>query len=89
MLVLVSLVIGCLLGGNLYSLLPDEPLNNLLTIACMGMGAPYFFSRFVLSYSGDILAPGFDYGGAFVATAGLMNLLLILDAWDIGRGRKE
>lgn len=27
------------------------------------------------------------YGTAYVWTAGLMNLLLLFDAWDIGRGR--
>ena len=34
------------------------------------------------------MAPGFEYGTAFLLTAALMNLLLILDAWDIARGRK-
>ena len=28
------------------------------------------------------------YGTAYLWTAGLMNLLLLLDVWDIGRGRK-
>jgi len=28
------------------------------------------------------------YGTAYVWTAGLMNLLLLFDIWDIGRGRK-
>jgi len=32
---------------------------------------------------------GFEYGTAFLLTAGLMNLLLVMDAWDIARGRKE
>lgn len=29
------------------------------------------------------------YGTAYVWTAGLMNLLLLFDVWDIGRSRKE
>ncbi len=29
-----------------------------------------------------------NYGTAYVWTAGLMNLLLLFDVWDIGRGRK-
>lgn len=28
------------------------------------------------------------YGTAYLWTAGLMNLLLLFDVWDIGRGRK-
>ena len=31
----------------------------------------------------------YEYGNTFLLTAGLMNLLLILDAYDIATGRKE
>lgn len=31
----------------------------------------------------------YEYGNTFLLTAGLMNLLLILDAFDIATGRKE
>ena len=30
-----------------------------------------------------------EYGSTFLLTAGLMNILLILDAWDIATGRKS
>lgn len=33
-------------------------------------------------------APLSAYGTAYLWTAGLMNLLLLLDVWDLGRGRK-
>ena len=36
-----------------------------------------------------ILAVTHEYGTTFVLTAGLMNILLILDAFDIGIGRKR
>ena len=45
--------------------------------------------RFGFGYEGTLEAAGFEYGGAFILTAGLMNLLLTLDAWDVARGRKE
>ena len=35
-----------------------------------------------------ILAVTNEYGTTFILTAGLMNILLILDAFDIGIGRK-
>ena len=38
---------------------------------------------------GTVLAPTYEYGCAFLLTAGLMNLLLMLDAWDIATGRKK
>jgi hypothetical protein len=33
--------------------------------------------------------PTYEYGSTFLLTAGLMNILLILDAFDIARGRKD
>lgn len=33
-------------------------------------------------------SPVSAYGTAYLWTAGLMNLLLLFDVWDIGRGRK-
>ncbi len=33
-------------------------------------------------------SPVSAYGTAYLLTAGLMNLLLVLDAWDIAKGRK-
>lgn len=89
LLVLVAVVTGFLLHGNLYRALPDQPLTILATLGSMGMGAPYFFLRFYLGYQGDLTSVGYEYGTAFLLTAGLMNLLLVLDAWDIARGRKE
>ena len=89
LLVLVAVVTGFLLNGNLYRVLPDQPLTMLATLGSMGMGAPYFFLRFYLGYQGDLTSIGYEYGTAFLLTAGLMNLLLVMDVWDIARGRKE
>ena len=89
LIVLAVLGIGLLLDGNLYRIVPNRPLTMLATLACMGLGTPYFLLRFGLNYEGEIVAPGFEYGTAFILTAGLMNLLLILDSLDIASGRKS
>ena len=88
-LVLVALVIGCRLSGNLYTPVEGQPLTLLATIGCMGLGLPYFVLRYLLDYHGEVMAAGYEYGTAFILTAGLMNLLLVLDAWDIALGKKE
>ena len=88
-IVLISLATGVALDGNLYRTVPDQPLSFFATIGCMGMGAPYFLARWVFGYEGDIEGAGYEYGSAFILTAGLMNLLLILDALDIARGMKN
>jgi len=88
-LVMISLGIGCGLQGNLYRPLPPQWLTYLATFGEIGMGVPYFVLRYGLHYEGQQEAAGFEYGTAFLLTAGLMNLLLVLDAWDIASGQKE
>jgi len=88
LIIMSGVVIGGLLEGNLYRVLPNQPLTILATLGSMGMGTPYFILRFIFGYHGSVVAAGYEYGSAFILTAGLMNLLLILDVWDIVRGRK-
>jgi hypothetical protein len=88
-IVLVSLATGLALDGNLYRVVPGQPLSFFATLGCMGMGLPYFLARWVFGYTGDLEGPGFEYGSAFILTAGLMNLLLILDSLDIARDMKS
>lgn len=89
LVVLASVLLGTLLSGNLYRFAPNQPLTTLGTLAAMGTGAPYFLLRFLVGYKGEIVAAGYEYGTAFLLTAGLMNWLLVLDCWDIGTGRKD
>ena len=84
-----ALVMGCWLEGRLWQVMPNQPLSILATLGSMGMGVAYFVLRYLTGYEGNILARSFEYGSAFVLTAGLMNLLLVLDAWDIARGKKD
>jgi hypothetical protein len=88
-LVVVSFLVGSALHGKLFVMVPDQPLSRLGTLASMGAGLPYFLARFGLEYQGDIRSSGYEYGGAFLLTAGLMNLLLVLDVFDIARGYKD
>lgn len=88
LLIGAALWVGCALQGNLYRPMANQPLSLLATLGAMGMGAPYFLLR-GMGYAGDLVSPGYEYGTAFLLTAGLMNLLLVLDAWDISRGNKD
>ena len=87
-IVIIAVTIGCMLEGNLYRVVPNQPLIILATLGSMGMGLPYFILRFIFGYQGNVVGAGYEYGSAFILTAGLMNLLLILDTWDLIRGRK-
>ena len=87
LIVLATAAVGWLLEGQLYRGV-SHPIELLATLACAGMGLPYFL-LYALGYNGDIDAAGFEYGKAFLLTAGLMNILLMLDIWDIASGEKE
>ena len=87
-LILCSLFVGVSLDGNLHRVVADQPLSILATLGSMGVGAPYFILRYLVGYGGDVAGPWYEVGSAFVLTAGLMNLLLVLDVWDILRGKK-
>lgn len=88
-LVIASLWIGCELQGKLFRPVPNEPLSKLGTLGALGTGVPYFYLRYGQHYEGDVVGAGFEYGTAFLITAGLMNWLLVLDVWDISRGKKD
>jgi len=38
--------------------------------------------------AGDVRAVTYEYGNAFLVVAGLLNLLVVIDAYDIALGRK-
>lgn len=87
-LVCFSVVMGSSLDGKLFVAQPGSPLSTLGTIASLGAGIPYMILRWIVDYQGDMRSATYEYGGAFLLTAGLMNLLAMLDAWDVLRGRK-
>lgn len=86
-IVLACLILGCSLDGLLMWQTSGSPLLILGTIGSAGAGLPFFFLRFVLGYEGDPTAAGYEYGASFLLTAGLLNWLLVLDAWDRAWGR--
>ncbi|MGH9381283.1 MAG: DUF6677 family protein [Thermoanaerobaculia bacterium] len=85
-LIVLALIIGCQLDGRLYSPVAGQPLSLLGTLASLGSGLGYLGLRFILDYSGDVVSRGYEYGTAFLVTAGLMNWLVVLDVWDRARG---
>lgn len=87
-IIVVLFVIGLAIDGRLYTVQQGSLLSLLATLGSMGCGVLYFVARMMGSF-GDVTSITFEYGTAFTLTAGLMNLLLILDAYDISEGRKE
>ena len=80
--------IGLMLGGRLFPLELSEPLVFLGAIADRGIGVPFFLARFMDAGAGLVTAVSYEYGNTFLMTAGLLNFLVILDAYDVAVGRK-
>lgn len=81
---------GLWLKGRIFPLGFDltQPLVGLAAIADLGIGIPYFVAKFMGHGAGQVTAITYEYGNAFAIVAGLLNMLVVLDAWDIAEGRK-
>lgn len=80
--------IGLAIQGRLFPFELGDPLVGLACIADLGVGLPYFIASALGLGAGDVRAVTYEYGNAFVMTAGLLNFLVVIDAYDIALGRK-
>ena len=89
-IIALTFLSGLSFQGRLYTIEDGQPLTILATFAVYGAGLLNLAARALLENpGGTILAPTFEYGCAYLLTAGLMNLLLVLDAHDIAAGKKR
>ena len=80
--------IGLVLQGRVFPFDMTQPLVALAAIADVGLGVPFFLARMLGLGAGKVTAATFEYGNAFLIVAGLLNFLVMLDAFDIALGRK-
>ena len=80
--------IGIAAAGRLFPIGFSDPLVGLEALADLGIGAPYFVASGLGYGAGNITAVTYEYGNAFIVVAGLLNLLVVIDAYDIALGRK-
>ena len=81
-------VAGLWLEGRLFPFELTQPLVALAAFADVGVGIPYIVAKMMGAGAGRVIAQDFEYGNAFLIVAGLMNMLVILDAFDVAQGRK-
>ncbi len=80
--------IGLAIRGRLFPFDLSEPLVCLAAIADLGIGATYFVASALGYGRGEVRAVTYEYGNAFLIVAGLLNLLVVIDAYDVAMGRK-
>ena len=81
-------LVGLLLHGRIFPFEFSEPLVALAAAANVGAGAPWFIARMLDAGGGAVRAATYEYGNCFLIVSGLLNFLVILDAFDIAMGRK-
>jgi hypothetical protein len=81
-------VLGLQLHGRIFAIDLQEPLATLAAVANLGLGLPWVIARIVGAGTGQVTALTYEYGNTFLIVAGLLNSLVVLDAYDLAMGRK-
>jgi hypothetical protein len=80
--------LGLGLHGRLFPFAISDPLVGLAALAELGVGLTYLVASGLGYGAGVVRAVTYEYGNAFLIVAGLLNLLVMIDAYDVAMGRK-
>lgn len=81
-------VTGAMLRGNVFGSNASDAFDTLGYVADLGTGGFYVLARSLERDGADVSHADGDYGTRFLATAGVLNLLAALHAYEAARGRK-
>lgn len=79
---------GVALRGTVFTGASNDAFDTLGYIADLGTGSFYLVARSLGAKGSDVSHAEGDYGTRFLATAGVLNLLCALHAYETARGRK-
>jgi len=80
---------GLYLQGELFGPDFNTIYSVLKFIADAGSGLFYWVSWLFGLGAGDSTAYTYDYANVFLYVAGLLNMLIVVDVFDIAMGRKQ
>ncbi|HXC33418.1 MAG TPA: DUF6677 family protein [Verrucomicrobiae bacterium] len=80
---------GLAMRGGVFSFGAEDLFDRLGFFADLGAGAFYFLAHQIQSAGPDVAHATGDYGTRLFAAAGMLNLLTVLEAFDIGQGGQE
>jgi hypothetical protein len=84
----VMYAVGIAFGGRLFPFQVSEWLVLLAGLAQWGLGLPRLMAGLAGVGAGDVVAMTYEYGNTFLIASGLLNTLVVLDAFDRARGVK-
>lgn len=80
--------LGAGMRGNIFAAGGEDAFSRLGYLADLGAGSFYYAARMEETTGADVSHADGDYGTRFLATAGVLNLLAALHAYEAARGRK-
>jgi hypothetical protein len=93
MAVVITFVLGLLMRGALFSPQTGDVLTTLIYvggfIGNLASGLLYLLTVWFGYAQPDVAGHVHDYGTKFLVAAGLMNILAMVDAYEIAAGRKD
>src|SRR5262249_10282194 len=81
-------MLGAGMRGNLFTSRGEDAFATLGYLADLGSGGFYWVARAMETAGPDVSHSVGDYGTRFLATAGVLNFLAALHAYEAARGRK-
>ena len=82
-------MVGLWMRGNVFPARSDDAFSLLGFIADAGSGIFYLLAQNIEKLGPDVSRAAGDYGTRLIATAGVLNMLFVLDALEISRGHKN
>jgi hypothetical protein len=82
-------VAGLMMRGNVFHSNGADAFEVLGYLADLGSGMFYFLAQRIDAAGPDVAHAAGDYGTRLIASAGVLNLLCVLEAFDIGLRRRE
>jgi uncharacterized protein DUF6677 len=79
---------GLFMRGAVFGPGAPDMFDRLGFFADLGAGGFYFLAQLFHGIVSDIAHASGDYGTRMFATAGILNLLTVLEAFEIGSGRR-
>jgi hypothetical protein len=79
---------GLIMRGGVFASGSEDLFDRLGYFADLGTGVFYFLAHTIQTAGSDVAHATGDYGTRMFATAGMINLLTMLEAYEIGRGRR-
>ena len=90
---ILCFLFGLMMRGAFFEPQTGDLLLTLINvgghIANIMMGIPYYLATWLGYNQPDVAGHVHDYGTKFLVGAGLLNILNMVDAWEIVTGEKE